>query len=252
MSSNSDYAKGLIRINGQAYAAKEVLQALERQAMTSVRVVGNELWVGKHRVRPIPKIAPEHAMKLTCYGSLAYCCDLSRECQLRDEAIHLLGLTKDDFDAIQQDCHRQFIQSGERRWPQDPLSHPSSDPSQTTPYTREYSRTEPHDPWREQSSSHLGRSGSPSTPSSRPVDLGGLFGTPDEYKSRVLTDPDPFSRHSVKSGDEASSFASSKWALSDSGVGASAAATTQGFCIFCGQDLQDGCEFCSRCGRSQR
>ena len=88
MSSNSDYAKGLIQINGHAYAAKEVLQALERQAMTSIRVVGNELWVGKHRVRPIAKITSEEAMKFTCYGSLAYCCNLSRHCQLRDEALH--------------------------------------------------------------------------------------------------------------------------------------------------------------------
>lgn len=255
MSSNSDYAKGLIRINGQAYAAKEVLQALERQAMTSVRVVGTELWVGKHRVRPISKVTPEQAMKLTCYGSLAYCCDLSRECQLRDEAIRLLGITKDEFNAIQQDCHRQFLQSGERHWPQDPLSHPSSDHPRSTSYTREYSRTESPDSWRDHSPSAIQSRSMPhstSSGSSSSVDLGGLFGAPDEYKSRVLTDPDPFARHSLKTGDETSSFASRSWGLSDSSAGTSAAASSRTFCIFCGMDLQDDCEFCTRCGRSQR
>jgi hypothetical protein len=84
------------------------------------------------------------------------------------------------------------------------------------------------------------------------VDLGGLFGTADEYKSRVLTDPDPFIRHSTRTGDESSSFASSRWELSDSSVGISAAPTSHTFCIFCGMDLQDDCEFCTRCGRNQR
>jgi len=255
MSSNSDYAKGLILINGQAYAAKEVLQALEQQAMTSVRVVGNELWVGKHRVRPIPKVTPEQAMKLTCYGSLAYCCNLSRECQLRDEAIHLLGITKDEFNAIQQDCHRQFLQSGERHWPQDPLSHPSSEHPRTTSYIRDYSRPEPHDPWRENTPSQSqsrSTTHASSSSSSSSVDLGGLFGAADEYKSRVLTDPDPFSRHSARVGDEMSSFTSSKWGQSDSSSATAAAATSRTFCIFCGMDLQDDCEFCTRCGRSQR
>ncbi|MFX0079075.1 MAG: zinc-ribbon domain-containing protein [Candidatus Hermodarchaeota archaeon] len=26
----------------------------------------------------------------------------------------------------------------------------------------------------------------------------------------------------------------------------------QGFCIYCGQDLQEDSEFCSRCGRNQK
>jgi predicted metal-binding transcription factor (methanogenesis marker protein 9) len=208
MSSNSDFAKGLILINGQAYEAKEVLKALEQQAMTSVRVVGGELWVGKHRVRAIPKITPEQAMKLTCYGSLAYCCDLSRECQLRDEAIHHLGITKNEFNVIQQDCHRQFLQSGECRWPQDSLSRSSLDQSQVSSYTREYSRPEPHDPWREQTSSAR-RSATHSSPSSSTVDLGGLFGAPDEYKARSLTDPDPFARHTGRTSDHSSGFVSS-------------------------------------------
>ncbi|MFX1491220.1 MAG: hypothetical protein ACFFBU_03105, partial [Promethearchaeota archaeon] len=117
MSSNSEYAQGLVLINGHAYHAKEVLQALERQAMTNLRIVGNELWVGKERVRPLPKTTPEQAMKLTCYGSLAYCCDLNRECHLRDQALRLLGISKEEYQTIQTECHQQFIRQAERRWP---------------------------------------------------------------------------------------------------------------------------------------
>ncbi|MFX0168861.1 MAG: zinc ribbon domain-containing protein [Candidatus Hodarchaeota archaeon] len=255
MSSNSEYAKGLIRIKGHAFAAKEVLQALEQQAMTSVRVVGNELWVGKHRVRPIAKITPEQAMRLTCYGSLAFCCDLSRNCQLRDEAIHLLGITKEEYNAIQQDCHRQFLRYAERHWPQDLLTSSASDPSQVSPFSRDYSRAESHESWREPSASlSASRSSSPTSPSSSSstVDLGGLFGAPDEYKARSLIDPDPFTERSRKISDEVSSFSSSRWDSPDFDTDASTVAVTQGFCIYCGQDLQDGSEFCSRCGRSQR
>jgi predicted metal-binding transcription factor (methanogenesis marker protein 9) len=257
MSSNSDYAQGLVLINGHAYPAKEVLQALERQAMTSLRAVGDELWIGKERVRPFAKATPEQAMKLTCYGSLAFCCDLNRECQLRDQAIELLGISKEEYRAIQRECHEQFLRHGERRWPQE--QHDSLD----SDYSRSYSVSEdqPHhesfESWRERTSSGRysatrGATKPSNASSGSTVDLGGLFTTPKEYNSRSLTDSDPFAGISSRGASEAQSFKSEGWYSSGGGTATSTHIQASGFCIYCGTDLREDSEFCSRCGRSQK
>jgi len=257
MSSNSDYAQGLILINGRAYLAKEVLQALERQAMTSLRAVGDELWIGKERVRPLAKTTPEQAMKLTCYGSLAFCCDLSRECQLRDQAIEVLGISKEEYREIQRECHQQFLRCGERRWPHEQYGSSGSDYSRSHSFSEDQTEVESFESWRERTSpgrhgqsrelTHSARSSSGSN-----VDLGGLFSTPEEYSSRSLTDPDHFSGISSREIDTPRSFKSEGWYSSAGTTTASAHSTAAGFCIYCGTDLREDSEFCSRCGRSQK
>lgn len=257
MSSNSDYAQGIVLINGRAYLAKDVLQALERQAMTALRAVGEELWIGKERVRPIAKTTPEQAMKLTCYGSLAFCCDLDRECHLRDQAIELLGISKEEYRVIQRECHQQFLRYGERRWPQEQYGTSGPECSRSPTFADEPTSHESFESWRERTSS--GRyssereSSRPSSSSSgSSVDLGGLFSTPEEYSSRSLTDPDPFAGISSRGVGESNSFSSDGWFSSESGVAASPHSTAPGFCIYCGQDLREDSEFCGRCGRSQK
>jgi predicted metal-binding transcription factor (methanogenesis marker protein 9) len=255
MSSNSDYAQGIVLINGRAYPAKEVLQALERQAMTSLRAVGDELWIGKERVRPLAKTTPEQAMKLTCYASLAFCCDLTRECHLRDHALELLGISKEEYQEIQRGCHQQFLRYGERRWPQEQYGLSDSDYSRSQTFSEDHSPHESFEAWRERTST--GRHGSsqevlkPSS-SSDAVDLGGLFSTPEEYSSRSLTDPDPFSGRSGRGSEPSSSFSHDTWYSSAGSTAVSSQATAQGFCIYCGTDLREDSEFCSRCGRSQK
>ncbi len=259
MSSNSEYAEGLVLINGQAYPVKEVLQALERQAMTSLRTVGDELWIGKDRIRPLAKTSPDQAMKLTCYGSLAYCCDLTRDCYLRDQALDLLGISKEEYRALQRECHQQFLRYGERRWPQDQYGSSSSDYSRSPVYPESLSHRESQDSWRERSSSRSYQQSrdpthSASSGSSSSVDLGGLFGTPEEYNSRSLTDPKPFASLASRIGSNSNSFSSEGW-LSSGSSAIDASPThvlTPGFCIYCGQDLQEDSEFCSRCGRGQK
>jgi predicted metal-binding transcription factor (methanogenesis marker protein 9) len=255
MSSNSDYAQGLVLINGRAYPAKEVLQALERQAMTSLRAVGDELWIGKERVRPVAKTTPEQAMKLTCYGSLAFCCDLTRECQLRDQALELLGISKEEYHAIQKECHQRFLAYGERRWPQEHYGSIDSE------YSRSVSDDQPayesFESWRERSASGRYSTGRESkthsmASSSDKVDLGGLFSAPEEYNSRSLTDPEPFRSLSARSLGETGGISSDGWHSSGGSATSASHATAPGFCIYCGQDLREDSEFCSRCGRSQR
>lgn len=222
--------------------------------MTSVRIVGNELLVGKERVRPLAKISPEQAMKLTCYGSLAFCCDLSRECHLRDEAIRLLGMTKEEFRAIQNECHQQFIRYGERRWPQEQISSSNSDFSTSRSYSRDQSQ-EPNDSWREPTTAkRYEASRSASQGSGGAVDLGGLFSEPEEYRSRSLQDPEPFSSISTRLGSDSRSHTSDGWLSSGStaAMPTPSHTSTPGFCIYCGQDLHEGSEFCNRCGRNQQ
>jgi predicted metal-binding transcription factor (methanogenesis marker protein 9) len=255
MSSNTDYALGVVLINGRAYPAREVLQALERQAMTSLKAVGDELWIGKERVRPIGKTTPEQAMKLTCYGSLAFCCDLNRECHLRNQAIELLGISKEEYRAIQKDCHQQFLRQGERRWPQEQFGISDSEYSRSYSSSDDHTEHESFESWRERTASkQVGDSRESTQPSSsdNSVDLGGLFAPPEEYISKSLTDPDPFAPISPRGTHEPSSFSSEGWFSSGGSASASAHSARTGFCIFCGQDLREDSEFCSRCGRSQR
>ncbi|MFW9830911.1 MAG: hypothetical protein ACFFD8_03975 [Candidatus Thorarchaeota archaeon] len=251
MSSNSEYAQGLVLINGQAYPAKDVLQALERQAMTSIRVVSNELWVGKERVRPLAKTSPEQAMKLTCYASLAFCCDLSRECHLRDEALRLIGMPKEEYRAIQNDCHQQFLRFGERRWPHEHAISPSSDFSSSQSYSGRQPK-EPYDPWHEPSTQRgFGTRRTTPHEASDSVDLGGLFSEPKEYSSHSLTDSEPFSSFSTRLESD---HPTEGWLSPGSTATASPPthASARGFCIYCGQDLREESEFCNRCGRSQK
>jgi predicted metal-binding transcription factor (methanogenesis marker protein 9) len=257
MSSNSDYAQGLVIINGRAYPVKEVLQALERQAMTSVRAVGDELWIGKERVRSLAKTTPEQAMKLTCYGSLAFCCDLTRECHLRDQALELLSISKEEYRAIQRECHQQFLRQGERQWPQEQYSSSSSDNSRSHSKSEDQTQHESFDSWLERSSP--GRYGTSREPtqssnarSGSSVDLGGLFSTLEEYSSRSLTDPDPNAGISSRGIGETSSFSSEDGYSSGGSAAASPRSTAPGFCVYCGQDLREDSEFCSRCGRNQK
>ena len=224
--------------------------------MTSLRAVGEELWIGKERVRPLAKATPEQAMKITCYGSLAFCCDLTRECQLRDQAIELLGISKEDFRAVQNECHQQFLQLGERRWPQEQYGAHGSDYTRSPTFSEEPSHHESFESWRERTSSgrySTSREAASSSPSSsEKVDLGGLFAAPEEYSSRSLTDPDIYSGLSSRGEGEGRSFSSESWFSSEGGTTVTPHSTITGFCIFCGQDLREDSEFCSRCGRNQR
>jgi predicted metal-binding transcription factor (methanogenesis marker protein 9) len=260
MSSQSERARGLILINGRAYPVNEVLEALERQAMTPLRSIGEELWVGNERIRPFSKTSPEQAMMLTCYGSLAYCCSLSRECGLRDEAIRLLGMSKEEYKMIQQECHQMFLRKYESRWPHDQVtaSHSQAAHSSHLPFSGRSSQSEDEAHWRERVTAsdnprlrNFSQRHSETSPS---VDLGSLFGTIEDQTQHT-----PAYSESQASGTrgtyERVSYSPDKWHPSHEFSTSSqsvAMETPRGFCIYCGQDLIGNSEFCSRCGRSQK
>jgi len=41
-------------------------------------------------------------MKGTCFGSLAFCCGLEKNCPSRDEAIKKVGITKKQFNSLKE------------------------------------------------------------------------------------------------------------------------------------------------------
>ncbi|MFX1563361.1 MAG: hypothetical protein ACFFDP_08645 [Promethearchaeota archaeon] len=262
MSSQPNQARGLIILNGRTYPVSRVLAALERQAMMPLRTVGEELWIGNERIQPFSKTSPEQAMMLTCYGSLAYCCSLSRECNLRDEAIRLLGMSKEEYKAIQQECHHRFLRFFESRWPHDEIitEHPQATHSSYLPFTEEHpsADVEPHWGTRASSSSTTRRkffsqdSGDAAEPM---VDLGSLFGsTAEEKVHRRPVYPESQSIDS-RTSSELGSYSPDEFHPSHifSELSQSAPASTpRGFCIYCGQDLIGDSDFCSRCGRSQK
>jgi hypothetical protein len=261
MSSSSDQARGLIVLNGRVYSAKEVLAALERQAMMSLRVVSDVLWIGNERVRPFSKVSAAQAMTLTCFGSLTYCCDLSRECGLRDEALRLLGMGKEEYRDIHRECHERFLRFAEQHWPLDaatassrqtfhgspaPLSDSTQDAESLTDWLR---RIQPGEDSRRSERTRATAGSSASA-----VNLGGLFeGAPDDFEP--LPYGEPLSAVVSKLTQRVGELDSDLWQHTSTPVYSSPskpATASRTFCIFCGQDLKEGADFCSRCGRSQK
>lgn len=57
------------------------------------------------RIREIKEI-----MKNTCFGSLAYCCELSKPCDSRNNVLKRLGITKKDFLKLKEDFDNNLIE----------------------------------------------------------------------------------------------------------------------------------------------
>ena len=296
MLTNQDRPRGLIVINGKAYPADEVINALERQAMTQLRVIGDTLWIGNQQIRPLAKTTAEQAMMLTCFGSLAYCCPLSRECSRRDEALRMLGMTKEEYNNIKREAHQRFLRFADERWPygesqssnpqpigdthrltvQSPVGQSTSTRSYIPTLTHTQSSSprspqppQPHLQTMPSATSRLGstqpgRFGRPSLsgsqnpkkaeiPSGETVDLGGLFGSQlDDEESRPSSQMPPLQAsslqvHTRKEGG----FNPESWRISASSPTSTIRREYPSFCIHCGQDLQEGAEFCPKCGRRQ-
>lgn len=231
--------------------------------MTQVRDVGGVLFIGNHRIRPLVKISAAQAMGITCFGSLAFCCDLSRECRLRDDALQLLGMSKEEYSSIQQECHQRFLHSAERRWPREIMIQPAPQPTFHSSAVASGERgLEARPAWPAQIA-HQER-GSPHSTSLHPsktsdtiVDIGGLFeSSRTGYKPHpesastardVAIPQSPFTtkrRYTREERRYAPPTASTPTSITPS--------TSPRFCVYCGQDLREDSDFCSRCRRSQK
>jgi hypothetical protein len=107
-------AKGVIIINGRAFDAQRVLDALLSDSYVDIKTEGSSLVIGGTKIQPISRSVQELAMLRTCFGSLAYCCSLDRKCVDRDGALELLGLTTEDYERIKTSSHQAFIDVSRR------------------------------------------------------------------------------------------------------------------------------------------
>ncbi|MGQ4834558.1 MAG: zinc ribbon domain-containing protein [Candidatus Asgardarchaeia archaeon] len=101
--------RGYVILNHQVYPAEEIIAAINEQGVAEFNFEGHILIIGKRRIFPIRFSNLEEIMKLTCYGSLAYCCSPDFECAIRDEVLRLLGLTKEDYARLKAQHHVEFI-----------------------------------------------------------------------------------------------------------------------------------------------
>lgn len=104
-----DKTEGYIIIEGKAYPAREIVEALTQSGYAEPKAVGDSLLFGHRRITPIFKSRQERAMASLCHASLAYCCPLSKRCADRDRALEILGLTQEDYQRLKVDSHTQFV-----------------------------------------------------------------------------------------------------------------------------------------------
>ncbi|MFX1484120.1 MAG: hypothetical protein ACFFCP_13145 [Promethearchaeota archaeon] len=106
-----DKTEGHIIIEGRAYPAKEIVEALAQSGYSELRADGDSLILGNRRISPIFKSSQERAMAALCHGSLSYCCPLSKRCAERDRALEILGLTLDEYERLKNDAHIRFVET---------------------------------------------------------------------------------------------------------------------------------------------
>ena len=106
-----DKTEGHIIIEGRAYPAREIVEALAQSGYSEMRSVGDSLVLGNRRITPIFKSRQDRAMASLCHGSLAYCCPLSKRCAERDRALEVLGLTLDEYEQLKGDAHVKFVET---------------------------------------------------------------------------------------------------------------------------------------------
>ncbi|MHA2433938.1 MAG: hypothetical protein ACXADO_11970 [Candidatus Thorarchaeota archaeon] len=106
-----DRTEGHIIIDGRAYPARELVEALAQSGYNELTAVGDSLMLGRRRITPIFKSRQDRAMASLCHGSLAFCCPVSKRCAERDRALEMLGLTPDEYGRLKDDAHMRFIDS---------------------------------------------------------------------------------------------------------------------------------------------
>ncbi|MCD6484321.1 MAG: zinc-ribbon domain-containing protein [Candidatus Odinarchaeota archaeon] len=102
---------GFIIFNGRIYRAEEIINALLSQHTTEIRFLNEFLIIGSYQIAPLKPTNEdiEQIMDMTCYGSLAYCCSLEKKCDIRDNVLHLLNITPEEFENIKKQAHNNFV-----------------------------------------------------------------------------------------------------------------------------------------------
>ncbi|MCK5389212.1 MAG: hypothetical protein KAJ36_01900 [Candidatus Thorarchaeota archaeon] len=115
-----DKTEGHVIIEGRAYPAREIVEALTQSGYTEIRSTGDSIILGTRRITPIFKSGQDRAMASLCHGSLSYCCPLSKRCAERDRALEIMGLTPDEYENLKKDAHLRFVETARGMGTQDP------------------------------------------------------------------------------------------------------------------------------------
>jgi hypothetical protein len=251
-------AKGVIIINGRAYDAQRVLDALLSSSYTDIRAEGSSLIIGDTKIQPISRSVQELAMLRTCFGSLAYCCSLDRKCVDRDGALELLGVTTEDYQRIKTSCHQTFIDVSRRIVDSSSLKNPmwAYQASTEAPEDRHidsvHSRQSDSGSYYRGSSKTYGESAdSAESPSSEgksygPIDLSLLFGEPSARSTSSAQDSDRMDGTVSswrRSGSASIAFDNRRDSREEEEE-----PTTR--CIHCRAQLPLRARFCPNCGES--
>jgi hypothetical protein len=252
-------AKGVIIINGRAYDAQKVLDALLGNSYTEIRAEGSSLTIGDTKIQPISRSAQELAMLRTCFGSLAYCCSLDRKCVDRDGALELLGITTEDYQRIKNNCHQTFIDVSKRIIDSASLKNPiwmyqdSSEEDEERRIESTHSRQSDSGSHYRGSSKSYGESEEtietqPSEEKSYgPIDLSLLFGEPSARSSSSIEDSNRMERSASswrRPGSTSIAFDNRREARDDEEEEPST------HCLHCRAQLPVRARFCPNCGES--
>ncbi|NHJ13605.1 MAG: hypothetical protein EAX95_08000 [Candidatus Thorarchaeota archaeon] len=270
-----DRTEGHVIIEGRAYPARELVEALAQSGYAELRAMGDSLVLGRKKITPIFKSRQERAMAALCHGSLAFCCPMSKRCAERNRALEMLGLTPADYEQMKGEAHLRFIEMAKGHLREtrsyEPLGHRTANrPAVDYGYGRDDYRREfddlesslsreersPEDrrsPWAPDSDirSTRARAEYGERERSDPYsDLGSLFGErsgPDieiptpERTCKTCSDENIEGLGSLFSQGELSPFSSDHRDVQEE----------RGFCFSCGRTFRAGTKVCPWCGITQ-
>jgi hypothetical protein len=265
-----DRTEGHVIIEGKAYPARELVEALAQSGYAELRALGDSLVLGRKRITPIFKGRQERAMAALCHGSLAFCCPMSKRCAERDRALEMLGLTQRDYEQMKSIAHLRFIDlakghSHDRQPLDDPGMRTANRPAVDYGYGRddyrrdfdsldgsfrrdEYRSESPHSSWGRETRPQSGYGEREKTdPYS---DLGTLFGGQTESQVTIPSQAPTCTARPDESIEGIGSLFS-QGELSPFSDDVRDDQNSRGFCFSCGRTFRVGTKVCPWCGVTQ-
>lgn len=123
----SDYTRLLQRLKFNIDAARSAIESGEYQSPAElealqVYVRGLIDSVSKYQVakevfekETLTDDDVRKAMSITCYGDLAYCCGLTKECPWRDACLQALRIDHDTYADVKKGLIRELLIEADRR-----------------------------------------------------------------------------------------------------------------------------------------